>query len=353
MQPSFGDDVLSFRSALNLGVTEFAGFLETGDQGVEWLSELVVVLSNYQEEGLQLFPVVFISHHLNLILEKLDGKDPIQVGSGPISASTIRTAFKTCAPLAEDRQWALFVEFNETNLNYGVFRPEQSPLKSTAFEKLRQLKDSTAKLIGMTRIGGNFVEVRAASERHKYIDVSGALPESYSPPQLIHEFSQLISKSVSPQVRPMLRAFYYQLGVDLLHSTHGTLIGIVPDSQVLPKVLSDGIFLEPKIRVIDGISAYLSSNSMDSLQRLKSWSQLLRKMTGMDGITVLDTSGSIVGYHCFIQNSAIDSKSRISWGGARRRAFEVLCSYLGQGLEGVLYRSQDGAADFRSFQSKS
>lgn len=80
--------------------------MDTQAVEMEWLTELVVILSNYQEEGLQLFPVVFISRSLESILKKLDGKDAIAVGSGPSTSQTIRKAFKQCAPLAEDRERA-------------------------------------------------------------------------------------------------------------------------------------------------------------------------------------------------------------------------------------------------------
>jgi len=349
------ENILSFRSHLTSGISDFAAFLEWQTKDVEWLTELIVILANYQEEGLQLYPVVFIAKRLELILSKLDGKVSITVGSGPNTNHTVRRAFKQCAPLAEDREWSLFIEIRDDELVYGVFRIDQSPLKPTAFERLRQIKNPAVKVIGLTRLGGSFVELRAASERHLYVDLSGSVGESYNPPRLLRAFTDVISRQAPAAVRTLLRGFYYQVLVDLLHAKHGALIAVIPKgSKIYSGFLSDGVFLNPEIRVCKGISEYIESDAPEHhMQSLRSWKQLLRKMSSMDGITILDSSGSIIGYNCFISGSpleprALESLNGIRLGGARKRAFDLLCSYLGQGFEGVFYRSQDGSAEFET-----
>lgn len=348
------DNFLSFRNQLIAGISEFAPQIDADTKDVEWLTDLVVTLSGYQEEGLNLFPVVFISRDLDLILETLHGRDPILVGTGETTTETVQKGFKHCAPLAEDRQWALFFEVKGDSLAYGLFRVEQSPVKPTAFERLRQLKDPNVKIIGLTRLPGNFVELRAANDRHLYIDLSGGGKNSYHGPRLIHDFTYIVARDTVDEVNTLLRAFYYQLGVDILHADHGSLVAVISaNSDALSLVLSDGVFLDPIINISDGVDEYIETNhGGKSVQRLKAWRQLLRKMASMDGIVVLNTQGSIIGYNCFIAGSVLETNHGYPVGGARRRAFEVLASFLGNGIEGIMYRSQDGQAEFRSAKRK-
>ena len=65
----------------------------------------------------------------------------------------------------------------------------------------------------------------------------------------------------------------------------------------------------------------------------------------MDGITVLTNDGNLIAYNCFIREQLEGPPSRSVIGGARRRAFDILCTHLGDELSCVLYRSQDGAVE--------
>ena len=349
MTPAPSHDVLSFRSHLTQGISEIGSFLGLGKGGPEWLTELIVLLANYQEEGLRLYPSVFVADRLEVILENLKGHDPITVGSGPLSNLTTRTAFKRCAPLTEDRQWAIFIELGGGEMKYGVFRTAHSPLKPTTFERLRRLHDPAIHMIGLTRLGAGYVELRAANGIHRYIDFHGSQLAAPNPLKLIREFTEVIARDAPEELQSKLHAFYYQFAVDLVHSTHGTLIAVIPASSPVPPMLSDGVMLESKIRVIDGIFSYSELKDRHSLERLRSWRQLLRKMTSMDGITLLDTEGSIVGYNCFIQSKMLEAASSPRWGGARWRAFDVLSSHIGKELDGAFYRSQDGSVEFTAF----
>ncbi len=87
------------------------------------------------------------------------------------------------------------------------------------------------------------------------------------------------------------------------------------------------------------------SAAADSL--LRSHESLLRGMIMSDGVTILGTDGSIMGFRVFVQAVAekkIDLKERAA-GGARSRAFEVLRGYLGAPLKAALFRSQDGRTE--------
>lgn len=345
MTPS--DKVISFRHYLQNGIIPFASEFTDSKIVSDLLTEFVVVLSNYQEEGVHLYPVIFISEDLPSILSTVSGADTITVGSGPKSRETVQSAFKECAPLAEGRGWAIFTVLMDDEIIYGIFRTDQSPLNPTPFERLRRSTSAPKRVIGLTRMGGGFIELRSDQGKYKYIDVTGSHEDTKNPSKIIRDFVKLATQTAPDDFKMKLQSFYYRVGIDLLHSGHGSLIAVAHRNEEIPEILQDGILLEPKIDILLDIEKLIILKDTDSFQRLIAKNQLLRKMALMDGITVIDTAGAILGYNCFIRNSALERKYKKSHtiGGARRRAFDVLSSYVGESLAGVLYKSQDGHID--------
>ena len=64
---------------------------------------------------------------------------------------------------------------------------------------------------------------------------------------------------------------------------------------------------------------------------------------GCDGITLFRSDGVLIGYNAFVP---LLTRDRPDLGGARRRAYNSLRSYLGKGVNLAIYRSQDGSLDF-------
>lgn len=339
--------VLSFRGYIQAEMTDFVQHFKRSDLAADALAEFIVVLSSYQEEGVRLFPTVFIGEDLNDILSITKGMDPIFLGHEEQNRESVRRAFKRFAPLTEGREWAAFVIFQKSSMNYGVFRNDLSPLVPTAFERLRQTKNLHGHTLGLSRLGGGFVEIRSASGQFKYINLAGDYESTKNPPKLIRDFMGIVTRDAPSEIHLALQSFYYRVGIDLLHANHGSLLAVTRSDRPVPSIFRDGIILDQKIEISKAISEYLQRGGNESYERLIGWNQLLRRMTRMDGITLMDTSGAIVGYSCFIRDSKIEEKLKpnSSVGGARRRAFEALCSCLGDDLPAVIYKSHDGVIE--------
>ncbi|MDR3606440.1 MAG: hypothetical protein P4M08_03560 [Oligoflexia bacterium] len=344
-----GESVLSFRGYLQSKISDFVSEFKQSELAADLLAEFIIILSSYQEEGTHLFPPVFITEDLDELFNVTKGLDPIVIGSGDQSLETIRRAIKQCAPLAEWREWAIFVALKRKALTYGIFRADQSPLNPTPFERLRQVRDPALRIIGLSRLGGNFVEVRGGFGQFQYVDITGSQEGTSNPIEVIRKFTQIVTRDAPLEVQSRLQAFYYRVGIEMLHANHGTLVAVINQKHGIPAILDDGILLTPRVQITRAIEEFSKNESNDAFQQLFALNQLIRRMTFMDGITVLDSRGSIVGYNYFIKSSAINSKHRGSTiGGARRRAFDVLCSNLGEQLLAVVYKSQDGAVDLGS-----
>lgn len=337
----------SFRDFLQSSLSQISQGFCAVEQKMDLLLEIVLLLASYQEEGTRLFPVVFVSNDKDHLMHYLHGKESFHIGQGPHSPDTYTRAFKNCAPLAEDRLWAVYMITETDRISYGIFRSDASPLAPTVFEHLRNLKEPKGCIIGLTRLGGNFVEVRSSSGNYQSINVSGTTEDEYDPVRVIRSFVDSVSLEADALIKSRLQSFYYRFGMDILHGSHGCLIAIQRKGHERPRFLEDGIHLQPHIGLSDAITSIASDpQNREPYLTLLSYSQLLRKLTWMDGITLLDTTGGILGYNCFVRDSEVNLETRIL-GGARRRAFETMQRHVPQQLVGALYKSQDGMIRFK------
>lgn len=340
------DKMISFRDFLKAKLKPVAEKLGHAVHNVDLISEIVLLLANYQEEGTNLFPLIFICRTEEHLREGLAAREMIAIGEGSLDRDTYMRAFKQCAPLAEDRLWAVYFIAGPDKIRYGIFRSDPSPLMPTVFERIAEIRSSRNCILGLTRLGGNFVEISASGGLHHFVNLSGTDEDGYHPGNVIHNFVDLISRDASPLIAPYLRFFYYRAGMDIMHGSHGCLVGIVDKGSKVPEVLRDGIHLQSTLAVADALTDIQNGRTdSDTYQRIRSYSLLLRKLTWMDGITLLNTQGDILGYNCFIRSAHFHPRDSII-GGARRRAYEDMRALVPEGLAGALYRSQDGQVEF-------
>lgn len=338
--------VLSFRCYLKAKLAQFVLDFSSSHLAADLLAEFIVFLSMYQKEGTDLFPAVFLGEVTEEILKITFGRDPISIGSGPLTRDIVQRAFKHCAPLAEGREWAVFVTIKPGLLSYGIFRIDQSPLPRSPFEALRQNKDAQIQVIGLSRLGRSFVEVRRTINLFKFVNLPGNHELLMNPKDMIRTFMDMVTRGAPKDLKTPLQSFYHRLGADILHSNHGTLLCVVPHHRELSKLFQDGILLEPRIEVMGAALSLIALDSREALQQLLALNHLIRRMAGVGEITILDSGGAIVGYRCFVKDSqARTMRVGILGGGARRRAFDVLTGHLGKNLSGVIYKSQDGLVE--------
>lgn len=342
------DALLSFRPVLVDKMQPLARPLGGDlDAATETLVEAVVQVSNFKEEGFPLAPLVFVGRELGELLGAINGSSPIELGVGPCATQTVHAALKSCAPLAEGRHWAIYLLIQEGQLRFGIFCTDRSPLRWTSFEVIRLLPENGPPLVGITQLGESIVEVRGPAGAHLYFDFSGSVDRAGNPMRVIKSFVHAVTRDVSEELRPKLKAFYYRLGVDVISGGHGALVAVLDHRQHPPDLLMDGIWLSQPIDLGERALRYEAHHSEADALALVAYGSLFRRMVSMDGITVFGSDGRLLGYNCFIHQQIIGSPIRQVVGGARRRAFEVLCRELGRSLAAVLYRSRDGAAECR------
>lgn len=343
----------SFKSYLTRELSDFTKSFRSSNFSSGLLSEFIVLQSSYQEEGVHLFPVIFLTENLRHLLLSLDGQNPILIGESRITPNAVHQIFKRCAPLASNQSWVIFVELKDLSFRYGVFRTDQHPLTATAFERLRRINDPNLSLIGLSRLGGTFVEIRNAQGECRYVNMGADQEKSAQPTEVIKTFMLAVTDNADENVRDSLASFYYRAGFEILHAQHGTLIAVIDDRQKLPEIFNDGITFRERIDVGAVVhSLYSGRDFLTGYQELSGLGELLRNMANIDGITVIDTAGAIVGYNYFVKPSALSAQSPNEiLGGARRRAYDALCNYPGSEIRAVIYKSRDGALSVKESAS--
>lgn len=340
------ETVLSLKSLLNESMRQFlAGPACPITAAPEIITDVISSLAHYREEGIRLFPVIFLSDNVSTILDAVHGSDAVFFGSGPACGETARNALKQCAKLGEGRQWALYLTIDRELMSYGIFRGVSSPLDPTPFERLRNFTSTHKWILGLTQLAEDVIELRVSSGMTRLIYLPGATVEAESPARALKNFLSAVSLDTPAHVRDHIRSFYYRLGVEVLQGLHGALVAIVSKSQDSASLFFDGISFSPPIDIAPHVEAYQRSRGEPEVLALQAHATLLRGLMAMDGITVLRSDGCIMGYNFFIHGNEVNQPRAGALGGARRRAYDVLCSHVGKELTAALYRSQDGAAD--------
>ncbi len=336
--------VLSFRPILETLTREYTKNFREPDLIATILAETIAGISGYREEGVKNAPLIFLTRDLPTLLMTLKGNDAIPIGSGPLSPITIRTLLKVCGPLGNGHDWGIFLRIEEASesLHYGVFRTDRFPLHESSFQRLRTLNEATVGIIGLQKIGENLIELRDCGGRFHYIDASGVLEMTQNPTLMISHWVAAVTEDAPENLRRKMESFYHRIAIDLLSLTHGTLAAIVPSGRAYPDFLRDGVVMNEPFGLVRAIHRYVKYRDEAATLSLSSYGALIRKMMSMDGITVFDSSGEVLAYNCFVHEIREPGRVRAVLGGARKRAFEILCSHLNQDLSCVLYRSQDG-----------
>lgn len=313
----------------------------------EVLTEAVVRVASSREEGSPLSPVVFLCRDVGELARAVNGAHVLPVGGGRCDPNTTWLALKSCMPLSEGRQWAVYLNLQGERMGFGVFCTDRSPLRATSFESARLLRAGGSPLVGITKLGESIVEVRGPGGAVQYFDFTGAADLATNPARVIQAFVQSVTREVPLELRRQLEAFFYRLGVELMSDVHGSLMAVLAPGAAKPDYLADGLWLEQPVDIGAQVRSYELGRTEESALSLTAFSLLLRRMIGMDGITLFSCDGRLLAYNCFIREQMIGPRARSVIGGARRRAYELLCDEVGRTLLAALYRSRDGASECR------
>ena len=341
-------NVLSFRQQLRgmVGdVLDDVGMTcaETGKAVVD----LIVELSHYTEEGVDLFPKVVVCDDKGLALSLVQGSEDQRIGEGPRTPKTARRALKQCAPLAR-RGWAVYLERTEGGFEYGVFRTPSSPTALDLMDSISGLDTDAARLFLLFQLARRSVGVVGPGAYFRQVRLSAVREDTASPFEASLQLATAIVADVPEETREPTGSFVRTALLEALQGGHGALVAVIPAGGSIPYALcNDAVILDAPLKILERIKAHKKNMSSETLAALLSCADLLSGMLHSDGITLVGSDASILGYNAFVKSrpQPEDTKPSETIGGARRRAFEVLKKLVNDGeLAEAYFRSSDGHA---------
>ena len=305
------------------------------------LSELVSGMFSYGDEGDLRVPLVICATDPETILKDLKGNNLIPIGDGDWTRNTIRKFLRHCGPLGVSEEWGTYLVFKKERLEYGIFRTDCFPLHDSSFQLLKALKKADCGILGFRKSGRNLIDIRASSGRHALLDSAGLLEAAQNPSTLVSQWVEAATLHAPEGLRDRMGAFYHRIAAETLSAPHGTLVAVVECGLQNPVFLSDGIQLRQGLGIERAMKIHLRHRSEASSVSLSALGSLIKTMLGMDGITVFNSAGEILAYNCFARETE-PLPAHGTEGGARKRAYEILCRHVGSELTFALFRSQDG-----------
>jgi len=342
MQRSIREELLG---ALH-GFCSDAGFQAMRTNQV--LADLVFHLSEYREEEVPLYPNLYLTEGGNEVFSAIaPAGERVSIGNCDIASSASKV-LKECATLANDG-WAIYLEMGSGSAEYGLFRTSDLPISVSAMELLRDPEQELEPVVVIRNCAARCVEMIDGRGNHLELSLTSAPPSDKPVSSQLKELAVSVTRDVVDPNQATLPYIERLLG-DICQRSHGTIIAVLPTSdEPLPPEFGDGVtFLEP-IDIGKSLSELHENRSAEALSRLHSHESLLKGMISSDGITILSTDAKVYAFRVFVKPTSEESQRMEGLdirGGARTRAFELLRLRLGNPLEAVFLRSQDGKTDF-------
>lgn len=337
---------LSFRSQLVGSVLDFLqqegiSCADTASAAVE----LIASLASYREEGVSLFPQVFICENVDRMVAKLGPQRALRLlGQGDRRTATVRDALKKCASLARGG-WAIFIERTESGFRYGVFSASSEPLALSVSDLVLSIQESGFPIVLLAQLADNIVEVRGASGSSIVCHLSASEDAQRSPGDSLDALVASATGGVGREHREQVARRLQTVLTHTLQNCHGAIIAVTKTSKAgVPRSLRDGVPLLPPVSLLEHIKEYKLRKDAAAVAQLQAAEILISGMISSDGITLLRPDASVIAYRSFVKSNDGARATRVV-GGARRRAFETLCTMVGKSLTAAFCRSQDGNSE--------
>jgi hypothetical protein len=332
---------ISFRSQLSGEILSFCTSENiTCARTIQAIVQLVSSLADYREEGLSLYPDVFICSDISRMCSMLPGGELIEIGSGPISEETVKQTLKKCAMLAIN-SWAIFFERGDTQMKYGLFNYCKLPTSISPAEILLIPGDTSFPIIAAFQLAFDVVELRGSAGNRLQIQLTPIEPGSPSPLLSLDTLSKAIIADVPQDVLVPIRAFINRTLNDIVRQTHGTLVAVISRNRRMPpRTMRDGVILPTPFSITEKIRRYTNIKNDETMALLLSTESLIKGMLMTDGITLFRSDGSIMAYNIFIRG--LGQLEFSGMGGSRQRTFERLSTMVPNELKAAFIRSHDG-----------
>ena len=336
----------SIRTSLQGELQDFlrdSGFFDCTSTA-DLVRDLTALLAAYREEDVPLYPSVFVLSSVDQLAGIAPGTERVVIGTkvlGELEASAI---LKDCAPLAENG-WSIFVGKTAVpaKFQYGLFRSLANTFATSADEAMVQDAGDSPILVIRNR-GHLVVELRNAKRNVFTASLTSATATESHFAAHVATLADAIGANLAVEVFEAFKPYLCRFLSDVLQRCHGTLCAVLkpPDDRVAPPEFAKSVWLVEPLCWAEIHMAARLQKSADTLAQLQSVESLVVGMINSDGVVILGSDGTVLGYRAFL-NPNEDERTRLETdGGGRRRTYALLKGRLGLDLRAAFFRSQDG-----------
>jgi len=306
--------------------------------------DLTALLAAYREEDVPLYPSVFILSTTEHLAALAPGTERLIVGSKALEAAKAATILKDCAPLAENG-WSIYVAKvgEPANFEYGLFRSLANTFATSAEEAMVQDGGEMAILVIRNR-GHLVVEIRNSKNDVFTASLTSAAATESHFASHVGKLVEAITADLTPESMEAFGPYLRRFLADTLQRCHGTLCAVVkpPADHVAPVKFAKSVWLAEPLRWAEAHADARTHKSADALARLQAVESLVVGMIHSDGVVVLGSDGTVLGYRAFLSPDDEERKQQEAEGGGRRRTYALMKGRLGTELRAAFFRSQDG-----------
>lgn len=342
------------RVKFSLVKTKLSRFI--GDEGIilprGYLNCLLKFLSKaciYEEEGREIKPNILIGNNIieSNILTMVTNKYILPIKKGKKNGSDFEKILKSILPFCING-WYVYIDIQETNIEYGICRafngPQGLSLVDIIFDKNipNSELDYDCGIISIEVISDYEIKMIGLRKNNLLIDFRLIEHDANNLDDIYGEIVTDIISGIDVCHREDLFKVFSKIFKLTFQRVHGTICVVVrADAQIPFELLLDGIWLPDPIKISE-YALELIGNTKDIYldEKYYGLTGLFIEMMNIDGITIIDTKGNIIGYNTFI-NQAKVKEIKVS-GGARKRAAYAILNSGDPNIVGVYFQSQDG-----------
>lgn len=302
------------------------------------LVAVVNLISDYHEEGVALSPDILLINNASFF-QTLPYQHHILLQTEEIHDKSFSMAVKMCAPLAENGWKMYLLLMDETHLQYGIVNVSLTQMSVSLFNQVIETPQNLAPCAYIRKIGNKVVELNSVII-HCVIALNLNCYDTIMEEEL-GKLADMVFKDIKDfPIKDEAKSYVKDVFITALNHGHGNLIAVVDNIDLIKEEghLQNGFFLSDTIDFAKLLLDNYQIKSDQTATTLNAFTQLVVSMLNFDGITLFNTTGSVVGYHFIVDNNVVGNKAIV--GGSRTRAFESLKQT--NGILACLMKSQDG-----------
>ena len=292
------------------------------------LLEMLSKISIYEEEEVRITPRVLVGKNLNLIFKQVPDHFKLVLGTDDENGLHFNKMLKSLIPLCKNG-WYVFIDFYDNKIDYGIFRKFRSPV-ALDFEQL--FFDSndiyaTDENIGMICIRPlNKLSFIIRGIHIEDFIISSCFTARDDVQEENALFNMLLGDiigaiGIEDKLREYIKNAMNHILCAFNERIHGAILLIVTEEYQYPNSYLEGLRVVPPINFVSNIIDTQKVEAYETAEKYYAVSNLLYEFLNVDGITIMNNRGEIVGYNAFYRS---DSTPMDVVGGARKRTFEGL-----------------------------